>query len=123
MTYTLAFLSLFALPFATDVTGKWSGTFQVQNDQGEHRSEPILMIFKQDGSKLSGSGGPNETERHSIENGKIEGDKLSFEVSAKNFTIYFDLILIGDEIKGEMKRKRGDREQTARVVLKRLAEK
>ena len=59
----------------------------------------------QDGNKLTGSGGPNETEQHPFENGKVEGDRLTFEVLQ---AIQFDLQVKGDEITGGMKRGGGD---------------
>jgi len=109
---------------AVDISGKWTGAFEGQNNEGEKKTEPVLMIFKQEGDKLTGSGGPNEGEQHAFQNGKIEGDKLSFEILLENGgTIFFNLTVTGDEIKGDMKRTRGDREQTAKLSLKRLVDK
>jgi hypothetical protein len=51
---------------ATNVTGKWSGTLQVA---GETETKPAYMILKQDGTRLSGSGGPSESEQHPFEGG------------------------------------------------------
>ena len=115
---TIALL-LFTLPAAVDVTGKWSGTFDVQTAQGDSRTSPIFMILKQEGGALSGSGGPNEGEQHPIQNGKIEGDRLTFEVSRDNGTIHFDLRATETEIKGEMRRSRDGSTETAKVSLKR----
>ena len=44
---------------ASNVTGKWSGTMQLE---GQTRFEPVYMVLKQEGNKLAGSGGPNENE-------------------------------------------------------------
>ncbi len=75
-------LALVALPLdASDVSGKWSGTFEAVTNDGNTRSEPLLLIFKQDGEKLTGSGGPNEAERHDMRDGKVVGDKITFEVA------------------------------------------
>jgi hypothetical protein len=118
-------LLLATLPLgAIDISGKWTGSFEGQNNEGEKKTEPAFLIFKQEGGTLTGSGGPNEGEQHPFQNGKVEGDKVSFEISLNNGgTIYFNLTVTGDEIKGDMKRTRGDREQTAKLSLKRLAEK
>jgi hypothetical protein len=59
------------------VTGKWSGTLQMD---GQSEAKPAYSIFNQDGNKLSGRVGPNEDEQDSFEGGKVEGDKLIFDV-------------------------------------------
>jgi uncharacterized protein (TIGR03435 family) len=85
---------------ATDVSGKWSGT-------------PFYFIFKQDGNKLSGTGGPSEKEQIvSFENGVVEGDRIAFKAGS----LQVDLRVDGDEIRGEMRN--GD--DTLRVVLTRV---
>ena len=118
-------LLLVTLPLgAIDISGKWTGSFEAQNNEGEKRTEPVFMVLKQEGDKLTGSGGPNEGEQHAFQNGKVEGDKVSFEIALGNGgTIYFNLTVTGDEIKGDMKRAREDKEQTAKLSLKRLVEK
>ena len=117
-------LVLAMLPVAApaDVSGKWSGTFEAITDEGT-RTQPLLLIFKQDGEKLTGSGGPNDSEQHPFENGKVDGDKVTFQVPLERGSISFDLTLAGDELKGDMTRSREGREQTAKVSLKRLAQK
>jgi hypothetical protein len=115
---TIALL-LFTLPAAVDVTGKWSGTFDVQTAQGESRTSPIFMTLKQEGGAVSGSGGPNEGEQHPIQNGKIEGDRITFEVPLSKGTIHFDLKATETEIRGEMRRSRDGSTETAKVSLKR----
>ena len=81
----------------TNVTGTWSG--------------PVMTItFKQDGSKLSGRGGPDPKEQDDF-TGTVDGDRLLFQVGE----FAFDLHVAGDEIKGEMKAG----SQTMEVSLKR----
>lgn len=46
-----------------NVTGKWSGTLQMD---GEGDAKPAYFIFNQDGNKLSGSVGPDESEQDSF---------------------------------------------------------
>ena len=62
---------------AINVTGKWSGTLQME---GETDSKPAYLILKQEGNKLAGSAGPSESEQHSFEGGKVEGNRLTFEI-------------------------------------------
>jgi hypothetical protein len=121
MATLLAGLLVLALPAATDLSGKWSGTFEAQNARGETRSQPILIILKQEGAELSGTGGPDESERHPILNGKVDGDKLTLEVSAGHAKIYFDLKATETELSGRMRRVRADgtTSDTAKIILKR----
>src|SRR5882724_2835191 len=100
----IAFLVLCTVASAaTDVTGKWTGGFS---------GGPVYVIFKQDGAKLSGSAGPDENRQVLVfDNGTVEGDRLRFKAGP----MQFDLQLIGQEIKGEMKN--GDVVQT--IDLKR----
>src|SRR5689334_25243485 len=71
-----AMLSAVAL-CTPSVTGKWSGTLQMD---GENEAKPAYSIFNQDGNKLSGSVGPSESEQDSFEGGKVDGHKLTFDV-------------------------------------------
>lgn len=109
---------------AGDVSGKWTGTFVHPTAEGE-RSSPICLILKQDGHKLTGSGGPNETDQHPFDNGVVEDDRLTFEVpiGKDKGTIQFDLQVKGGEITGGMKHGGGEARETAKVSLKRAADK
>ena len=80
---------------AGDASGKWSGSFKPDAENG---SLSLYMVFQQDGGKLTGSGGPNESQQHPMQNGKIEDNRLTFEVPAGKGTFIFDLKLAGDEI-------------------------
>jgi len=61
--------------FATDVTGTWSGTVSMGDDQ-----ITLTYNFKQEGDKVTGfvntPGGDLQ-----LNDGKVEGDKLSFTVT------------------------------------------
>jgi len=71
----------------TDISGKWVGTL-------------FSFVFKQDGSKLSGAGGPGEKEQIvSFDNGVVDGDHITFKAGS----VQVDLRIAGDEIRGEMK--------------------
>ncbi len=112
----LAISALIAL--ASEVTGTWSGTFKVNG--GDH-TVPQVMIFKQDGSKLNGSAGPDAQEQYPIENGKVEGDRLRFEVTTGEWRFSYDLKRSGpDEINGDLDLKSVNNGRTAVVSLKRM---
>jgi hypothetical protein len=114
----IAFLAATVCLLAADPSGKWSGTLQ-PTDGGE--PHPAYIILKADGNKLSGSGGPDETEQHPIESGRVEGDRLIFVVPAGERTLYFDLKIKGDEIEGDLEMKKGEEKKTGKVSLKRQA--
>ena len=125
MKTLLLSLLLSAVLCAADVTGKWSGVFEFKNDQGETRSEPAFLILKQEGARLSGSGGPNEGEQHAFQNGTVDGAILVFEIPlGGERTIQFKLKASGDAIQGDMKMPRKDGViQEATMSIKRVAEK
>ncbi|HSB75506.1 MAG TPA: hypothetical protein VLC12_07650 [Terriglobales bacterium] len=85
---------------ATNVTGKWSGTLQMD---GQNDAKPAYSIFNQGGNKLSGSIGPDETEQDSFEGGKVEGDKLTFDVPQGpngEGSLHVEMHVQGDQMTG-----------------------
>jgi len=82
------------------------------------------MILKQDGKKLAGSTGPNESEQHAFEGGKVEGNKVTFDVSLGGGpgAMHFDLQVEGDQITGLVRRSGEGLNEAAKVSLKRVAE-
>ena len=77
LTLTALLLGIFAIAaYAADVTGKW--TAEVPGRNGNMQTNTITL--KQDGSKVTGTldggrGGPVE-----IQNGKVDGDTVTFTV-------------------------------------------
>ena len=116
-----ALLSAAALG-SPNVTGKWSGTLQME---GANDSQPVYLILKQDGNQLTGSAGPNETEQHPFEGGKMEGNKATFDVSPGNGpgSMHFDLEVEADQITGRVSRSGEGLNEAAKISLKRIAEK
>jgi len=94
---------------AADITGKWSGSLLIQAPDGEH-ADNAFVIFQQKGSELSGTGGPNESEQHPMQNGKIIGNKITFEVQADDAVYKIEATLEGDHIKGTVSATRPDGE-------------
>ena len=107
-SYLFAALLLSAMPptvasSTPNVTGKWSGTLQMN---GQNEAKPAYSIFNQDGNKLSGSVGPNEDEQDSFEGGKVEGDKLTFDVPQGpngEGSIHVEMHVNGDQMTGRAK--------------------
>lgn len=99
----ILFLGVFALVAApdTNITGKWSGTFNMTSSDGQTKDGTALLLLKQTGSEITGSVGPSEDEQHKITKGKIEGDKITLLVEDEGHTIKFDLLVAAERITGE----------------------
>ena len=98
----LLLLGLALSATAADITGKWSGSFNITRPDGESKEAEALLDLKQNGSEITGSVGPNESERYPIAKGKIEGNKITLEsAEGEGPAIKFDLVLEGDHIKGD----------------------
>ena len=92
MKWALALTALFAsILCAADISGKWKGTAETQMGTVER-----TFVFKVDGNKLTGETSSNRFGKSTIEDGKIEGDNLSFTI-----TVNFD----GNEGKASYKGK------------------
>jgi hypothetical protein len=81
--------------------------------------------LKQDGNKLAGSAGPSESEQHPFEGGKVEGNKVTFDVSLGGGpgSMHFDLQVQGDQVTGRVRRTGESLNEGAKISLKRVAEK
>jgi hypothetical protein len=62
-----------------DVSGKWSGSFEITRE-GETHSDTAYLVLKQEGSNITGTAGPNEDRQYPIKRGKIEDDLITLEV-------------------------------------------
>ena len=90
---------------AADVSGAWTGA----------AGSPIYLILKQEGNQVSGSGGPSAAEQMiRFENGKLEGDRLTFRAGP----FQFDLKVDGDRMTGEARSEGGG---TSKAFLRRAA--
>jgi len=99
---------------AADVTGRWSGRFRV--DGGDHDT-PQLFVLKQDGNKITGSGGPNETEQYPLENGRVDGVRVQFEVTTGEWKFVYDLKVDGIKMAGNLELKSVNDSRIAKVSL------
>ena len=101
---------------AEDVSGTWTGTFSVA---GSDHKEPQLVILKQDGTKLTGSAGPDAVEQYQIRNGRVDHNVV-FEVTSGSWKFEYNLRTVGQEMSGDLKliSKEGDT-RPAHVVLRR----
>jgi hypothetical protein len=100
---------------AADATGTWTGTFTP--DDGQAR--PAYLVLKQDGDKLTGTAGPDQSEQRPIQNGKADNGNLTFEVATEEQVMKVVLKQDGDDMAGTLTRERAGETQTAKLVLKR----
>ena len=125
---TTIFLVVAVAAFAADVTGKW--TYEMAGRQGGN-PRPVTLNLKADGSKLTGTvtgmmgrggggGGPQDME---IQNGKVDGNNVSFETKMEfngNARITkYEGTLSGDELKLKVTRETQNGPQTNEVTAKR----
>jgi hypothetical protein len=99
---TLACTLLLALcaftAFAADAAGKWSGSF---TPEGQEASTGLLML-KQSGTEITGTGGPNAEQQYPLANGKIDGNKVTFDLQhPSGMVLKMALVLDGDTLKGD----------------------
>jgi opacity protein-like surface antigen len=114
MKKLISLCALFALTtvmaFAADVTGTWKGEANPNGKGG-----PPTFTLKQAGSALTGTttgrGGDIE-----ISNGKVDGDKISFEVvremNGEKMTTKYSGTISGTTMKLTMESARGSRDIT-----------
>jgi hypothetical protein len=107
LSVTTILLVVALAAFAADVSGKW--TYQQAGRNGGEPT-PRTITLKADGMKLTGSvpggmgrGGGAAPADQAISNGKIDGDKVSFEVTrdmqGTSFTTKYEGTVSGDELK------------------------
>jgi hypothetical protein len=123
MKALLVFLVLTALAGAamadTDITGKWSGSFNAAGPNGETKESTAILILKQNGSEITGSVGPNEDEQFTIQKGRIDGDKITLEADENGHTLKFDLVLASGRITGEAHMSHDGETRTAKIDVTR----
>ena len=110
---------------AGELTGKWSGKFDITTADGESKADSAVMNLKLDGTKVTGTAGPNEDQQWTIRNGKLEAGKLTFEVVPEGDndkgSLVFDLEFDGETIRGTVSGHDGDNKLSAKVDLKRAS--
>jgi len=93
--------------WADDISGTWTGS--ISGPDGN--SFALTYSFKQDGEKLSGSVTGPQGDPLPIENGKVQGDKISFAVNVPfngGTKFLSEGTIKGDEITLNTKSEAGD---------------
>lgn len=83
---------------ATDVSGTWTGSMQAPDGGGDFQ---ISFTFKVDGGKLTGTVQGDQGDPIALNDGKVDGDKISFNIVFNGTTISHEGTVnsAGDEIK------------------------
>lgn len=120
-------LTLCVLPAlaAEDFTGKWSGQFTGVAPDGNQVTEPILLNLVHKGAELTGTAGPSAEQQWKILKGKVEGDKVYFEVQAGGDTqggpyVTITMAYAEGHLKGDFNAQRGAEKMTAKIDLTRV---
>jgi hypothetical protein len=82
--------------FAASVTGTWTGDMKTPDGS---TGFSLTFTFTQDGDRLTGSVASQQGDPLTIADGKVTGDKITFNVSFNGTTIHHEGTINGDEIK------------------------
>ncbi len=121
MKRTVCCLLLSVASLLADVSGKWSGSFDVTGPDGETKADTAFLNLKEESGKITGTAGPNEDHQMNIKTGTIDGNKIALEVTLEDGNILtFDLALVEDHIKGNVKGEMGGEKMTAKLDVTRV---
>jgi hypothetical protein len=77
MKWLLCLMAVFAFTAsAADISGNWKGTAETPNGTVER-----TFVFKVDGHKLTGETNSSRFGKSTIEDGKVDGDDVSFSLT------------------------------------------
>jgi len=107
---------------ADDFTGKWSGSFVMTFSDGDTKDSTAFMDLKQKGAEITGTAGENPDRQWAVQKGKVEENKVTFEVQTEGPLIKFDLTLVDGHLKGEAKAEHEGKSMKAAVDLQRQKE-
>jgi opacity protein-like surface antigen len=92
LTAALA-LALAVVVFAADVAGTWKGTLETPMGPMEN-----TIVLAADGASLTGSVKTDFFEAK-LDNGKLDGDKVSFEINIEFGKLVYEGTVAGDDLK------------------------
>ena len=122
LTLVLALLITLPVFAVEDFSGKWSGSFTGIGPDGTQITENIFLILVHKGAELTGSAGPAEDKQWKIQNGKVDGNKLTFVVENPDNSAVarITLTLVEGHLKGEFAAEKGGEKLTAKVDVTRV---
>lgn len=118
---------LCALPAiaAEDFSGQWSGSFSGVDPSGQQMTEQIFLNLVHKGADLTGTAGPNAERQWKILNGKVDGNKVSFDVQGGGDTqggplLKFAMSYADGHLKGDVNAEKGEMKLTAKIDITRV---
>ena len=108
---------------AEDFSGKWSGTFSGVASDGTQVDENIYAVLVHKGAELTGTAGPSAEQQWKIEKGKVDGNKMSFEVvggDGGGIAAKLSLAFADGHLKGEFSAAKGEEKLVAKVDMTRV---
>jgi len=109
MIAAVVLLALSTLPVstaaqATDLTGNWNANFTRTAPNGQTQTITFTFHFTQKGKVLSGTIGPEPARQWKVENGVVDGAKVTFQVQQPDGPLRsFTLTLAKGHLTGTMK--------------------
>lgn len=100
LLFLFAFLSALS---AADLTGKWTGSYDLTAPDGTAMKGKVIMMLTQTGNEVSGTIGTTEQEQTKITRGIVDGDRITFESQTEGPLMKFDLKLENEHIVGVAK--------------------
>jgi hypothetical protein len=115
-------LSVLAMS-AAELTGKWSGSFDITAANGDTKADTAYMDLKEKAGEVVGTAGPNSEKQWPIRKGKLSGQKITFElVNEDGQLLVFDLTFDGEAVRGTCAGTNSDGEKmSAKLELKRTS--
>ncbi len=92
------FLLLASAAFGADVTGKWTGSLDLDN--GNHGGAYVAL--KQQGSVITGTQGPSAASQFPITSGHIDGQQVTIEARPGSAVLRLTMKLAGDKLTGDV---------------------
>jgi hypothetical protein len=90
-------LAVCSVVLGSDVSGTWKGnSFRTDGTP----AMDLVLILKQAEAKVTGTVGPSVDEQIPISSGKLEGEKLYFEVITDNGTYKVTMTASTEDLKG-----------------------
>jgi hypothetical protein len=84
-----------------NLSGRWSGSFDVVQADGSVQPDNSLFLLKQDGKTLTGTAGQSETHQSPISSGEVAGNHAHFDVVVNpQMSVHVDLVIDGDHLRG-----------------------
>jgi len=109
-------LTVFSTFAADSIAGKWFGKMHVAASGEQDVDVAAVLVLQQDGSALTGTLTPAGKDPQPIQQGRIDGDKVSFELPPSS---KFAGTLVGDTLRLSSEFRFAERQIIVKLDLKR----